>query len=379
MRKTWLIFVNSLQRMRLILGASFLAGVIACVVTALLSSLAPSLNAPIMIGYIDNEKGVLAEDFKLYATERLGLELVEGGQDYLDNELVEKHISAIVEVPAGLGESLLKGHEGALQVTYMDDYLNKVFLQNYLELYMASVEMLAAASQGDADTFGDLLDDARSESAQIATAGLDEERIRHDKDWSSFLVGSGFFLFLAAMLVIVLATIIYEDRANQTFKRVQATNVHALSYVIGVCTAGFISIAAMVAVFLAYCVVSGLGAIIPLGAVTVLCLLYVLVCVAFALAAGLLFESRAAILWAVMAISTIFSLLGGAWFPITYAPEFLQQIAHVTPQFWVTDALSRMQTGDMQTWLTSAGILSLFSLLLFLVAGVQFASKSRSA
>jgi hypothetical protein len=53
--------------------------------------------------------------------------------------------------------------------------------------------------------------------------------------------------------------------------------------------------------------------------------------------------------------------------------------AHITPQFWLVDALYRIHDGVADAWILSAGILALFSVLFFLVAGVQFDSKSRSA
>jgi ABC-2 type transport system permease protein len=365
--------------MRLVAVAAFVAGVLVCVITALLSSLAPILGSPIQVGYLDTDNSVLSSDFERYATERLGMELVEGDEAWLNNELVEKRISGIIEVPAGLEAAVLVGRDGALQVTYMDDYANKVFLQNYLELYMNSVDVLASAAQGDVGAFEALLEGARAQSVSITTASPDEQRLLHSIKGSGFVTGSGFFLFIAALLVIALATIIYEDRANHTFDRVRATNVHTLSYVVGVCAAGFLSIAVMAVVFLVYCAVSGLGAVVPLGPVTVLCLLFVLVCVAFALVCGMLFESRSSILWAVIAISTIFSMLGGAWFPISYSPEFMQQIAHITPQFWFIDAIYQMQNGSSIAWIASSGILALFALLCFLVAGIRFASSRSSA
>lgn len=379
MRKTGLIFLNSLQRMRLVLAISIAVGILLCVFTALFASIAPGVNAGISLGYIDNDNSVVSKDFERYATEHLGIKLVKGDIDYLNNELVEKHISAIVEVPSGFGNAVLKGSKSALLATYMDDYANKVFLQAYFESYTNSVDILAASAQGDANKLEVLLEAAQTEAAPVYTTSLDESQEQRYASWTAFIVGSGFFLFIAALLVLVLATIIYEDRVNHTFQRVQATNVNSFSYVVGVCAAGFVSIVAMAAVFLAYCALSDLGEMVPLGPVAVLCVLFVLLCVAFALVCGLFFQSRSAILWSTIAISTLFSMLGGAWFSISYAPELLQQLAHLTPQFWFIDALYQMQDGVMDAWIGSAGILALFSLLCFLIAGVQFASKSRSA
>jgi ABC-2 type transport system permease protein len=379
MRKTFLIFINSLQRMSLAIAASVAVGVLLCVVTALFSTLAPSVNAAIQVGYINGDNSAVASDFEAYVTQNLGMELVGGDQQTLNNELVEKHISAIVEVPAGFEQAVLGGTPGALQVTYMDDYINKVFLQNYFEMYMGSVESLAAVAGGDASILANLLDEARSAAAPITTAALDEQQVQHEKNWTAFTVGVGFFAFIAALLIIAIANVVYEDRANNTFRRVQASNVSALQYVVGVCAAGLLSIILMVVIFMVYCAASGMGEVVNLAAIGLLCVLFALLCTAFALACGLILQTRSSMLWIVMVTSTVCSLLGGAFFPISYAPDFMQQLAHVTPQFWFFDALYQMHDGVADAWMLSAAILALFSLLFFLISAIRFANSKTTA
>jgi ABC-2 type transport system permease protein len=382
MRKTWLIFINSLQRMRMIFGASVLIGLLICFITGLFSSIT-TINSPIAVGYIDHDGGAISADFANYATQHLGMELVEGDQATLNNELVEKHISAIVEIPAGFEQSVLSGSAasgtGALQVTYMDDYLNKVFLENYFEMYTGSVDMLAGLAGGNASTLANLLSETNAQTAEVTTAAVDAMQTRHDMQWIAFMFGAGFFLFVAALLVITLATIIYDDRANNTFKRVQASNVSAVSYVIGVCAAGFVCIISMIVVFLIFCAVSGFGEVIPLASAGILFAMFVLFCVAFSLACGLLFNSRNSILWGVLGVSILFPLMGGAFFPISYAPDFMQQLAHITPQFWFIDALYQIQAGQTDAWIVSSSVIFLFALLCFLVSGIRFANNKNSA
>jgi ABC-2 type transport system permease protein len=239
--------------------------------------------------------------------------------------------------------------------------------------------MLASAAQGDVNSFESLLDAASGESAPVTTAASDQQTSLRNQKWTAFTVGSGFFLFISGMLIVTVASIIYEDKVNNTFTRVQATNVSSVAYVIGVSVAGFVSLMVMVAVYLVYCAVSGLGEIVALPEFGLLCALFVCLCVGFAMVCGLVLKSRSAILWSAVALSTICSLMGGAWFPINYAPDFMQQLAHITPQFWFIDALSQMHDGYAQAWITSTVVIGLYALLCFLIVGIRFASNKSSA
>ncbi|MDR2196486.1 MAG: ABC transporter permease, partial [Coriobacteriales bacterium] len=170
----------------------------------------------------------------------------------------------------------------------------------------------------------------------------------------------------------------FDDRENGTWQRVRASSVTAPSYVAGVCAAGFVAALLMVALFFCYLALIGAGESLLLAQALVPSLLFGLFAVAFALVCGLLLKSRSSISYIVIAVSTISCLMGGAFFPIDTAPQVMQQLAHVSPAFWFGTALEALYAGDMGTWLGSSGVLALFSLLCFLIAGVSFASKRSS-
>jgi ABC-2 type transport system permease protein len=172
------------------------------------------------------------------------------------------------------------------------------------------------------------------------------------------------------------ANLLFDDRKGGVLLRVQGSGVHAIVYVVGLSAAGFVAVLSMMLVFFGYLLFSGQGAALPLLPAFVLCLLFGLFVVAFALVCGLLAPSRQAMLWIVVATSTIFSLMGGAFFPVEYAPQFMQQLAHIVPTYWFSDALSILVHEGTGTWLVSAGVLALYIVLCVLVAGVCFATRS---
>jgi ABC-2 type transport system permease protein len=378
MRKFVLILVSSLQRMRVMLMASASVGVALCVLFALLGNIAPALSGSVNIGYLDHDKTAVSADFERYATERLGMTLVEGDSRFLETELVEKRISAIVEVPTGFGKAVVEGEESALLTTFMDDYANRVFLEAYLEGYADSLTILAAAAQGDEARLERMLANVEEQSAEVTSVPLEIEGAQAALEREVFGVVLGFFIFVAPMLALGMANLLYDDRVKGTYRRVRASNVHAFSYVGGVCVAGFVAALLMVLVFFGFLLVTGKGTTFPLAQSMVLCLLFTLFIVALALVFGLFINNRMAIFFGLVIAATVFSLLGGAFFPVEYSPGFMQQFAHVSPVFWFMEALNGLLDGDTSGFFLSAAILTLFALLGFLIAAVRFASRERS-
>jgi ABC-2 type transport system permease protein len=375
MRKSWLVFVNSLQRMRALALISLLVGALLSVLFMTFANLMPTFASPPKLGYTDYDNSAVSADFKRYATERLGMELVEGDADFLASELVDKRLSALVEIPQGFGAAVLAGSDGAIQTTFMDDYANRAFIQSYLEGYTASLALLAGAAQGDEARFEQMLAGTHEQSVAVLATPLEEDQAQRMQDWSIFIVVLGFFLMISSMIAIGMANIVYDDRQNGTWQRVRASNVNTVSYVLGVCSAGFVAALAMAAVFFGFLALIGKGAALPLGGAFLLSLLYGLFVVGFALVVGLLAKSRMAVFWLVVVVATVACLMGGAYFPVDFAPPFMQQLAHLMPPFWYIDALNKMWEGDASGWPVSALILGLFSLLCFLIAGIRFASR----
>jgi len=379
MRTTWLIFVNSLQRMRALVAASIFAGIMLGIVMLAAAHLMPDANTPIRLGYLDYDNSSLSQDFQQYLTESLGMELIEGDQAWLEGELVDKKVSALVEVPVGFEQALLKDTDGALLVTYMDDYANRAFLQTYFEGYVGSVQVLATSAQGDTGKLKELLTEAKAAQAPLFKVSLSEQLVKQERDWTMVELLLGFFVMISSLIIIGMANVVLEDRKNHTFQRVQVSGVNAVSYIIGVCAAGFIVAAIMVIIFILFCLLQGLGANINVGPILLMSLLFALFCVSFALVSALLCNSQVSSGWLILAVSTIFCLLGGAYFPIEYSPYVLQQLAHITPQFWLMDGVRQIAAGNSDAWIISSCVLGLFSLLCFLVSGIRFASRQSKA
>jgi ABC-2 type transport system permease protein len=391
-----LIFANSTRRLTVLFCSSLAIGLVFCLLFTLFADLAPRLSGELSIGYINKDNSAVSVDFERYLGERLNITLVTDERATLESELVEKHISGLIELPEGFGAAVVAGDRSALLVTYMDDYQNRALIDSYLQEYTASLDILAQVAAGNNERFEQLLAEVQELSPPLSVTAFDSELAQKRATRMSFTNVLGFYLIIGFLLALVLANLLYDDRRNGTYQRLRASNVHTVSYVVGTCAAGFLANLSMVLVFFGFLLVSGRGEGLPLGPAFVLCMLYELFVIGFALVCGLLVRGRQALMWIFVAASTIFSLLGGAFFPVEYAPQFMQQIAHIVPTFWFSDAVNLLladapgaaastaasaaasSSASAGNWLVSAGILTLYSLLCALVAGVRFASRDRS-
>ncbi|MDR1713651.1 MAG: ABC transporter permease [Coriobacteriales bacterium] len=380
MKKTLLVYVNSLARLRFLLVVSFLIGLGLCGAYLLFSTLGGSQETgakAVALGVIDMDGTATAADLQDYLTDELDMELVAGDYDQLQTELIEKRISGIVEIPAGFEAALLAGRDDTpLLVTYTDDYANSAFTNAYLEQYTGSLQLLAAAADGDLEVYGELLDSAREQTPEVSVAARDEGAAERSNIWNGIIWVFAMFAIVVIILAQGMSNLLFDDRKAGTFRRVQASDVRPWQYIAGVCLAGFTVSLAMVVPVIAFLAAQGLGAEYHLGVIALLSLMEVLFVVGLALLCGLFLASRNTITAAVIASSTILNMIGGAWFPLEYAPQFMQTLAHFTPQYWFVQPIYIMAEGGSVNWPLNTLVLALFATLCFLLSGIRFATRS---
>jgi len=380
MKKIWLVYLNSLARLRMLLVVSFVIGLALCGVYLLFGALGGSQETgakAVSLGLIDLDGSETAADLQDYLASELDMELVTGSYDDLQTQLIDKRISGIVEIPAGFEAALLAGRSDTpLLATYTDDYANSAFTNAYLQQYTGSLQLLATAANGDAAVYAQLLVDARAATPEVTLAQRDEDAALRMNTWTGII---GVFAMFAVVVIILaqgMSNLLFDDRKAGTFRRVQASNVQPGQYIAGVCLAGFTMSLAMVAPIIIFLAAQGLGAQYHLADIALLSLLEVLFVVGLALVCGLFLASRNTIMAAVIAASTILNMIGGAWFPLEYAPQFMQTLAHFTPQYWFVQPIYIMAEGGSVNWPLNILVLALFATLCFLLSGIRFATRS---
>ena len=166
MSKIWILFRGNLRRNRLYLLLAVVGSALICSMFGYVGGLSSEHQVGgIPVGIIDNDHTALTSDFQTYMREEQGMELTTDlDYDGLSTELIERHISAIIEIPAGFTQCILDGKEPRLDMTTLDDYENAAYLEAYLDSYLNAVHLLAEGAQGDTAAFDTLLSDFYAQS-----------------------------------------------------------------------------------------------------------------------------------------------------------------------------------------------------------------------
>ena len=376
MKRIWMIFKQNVLCHRGLMLVALGGGALFCLLYWMLGGLSKEAKTGgIPVGLLDMDGSALSADFRDYLEADLGMVLTGGSYEELSTELIERHISAIIEVPDGFEEGAAAGAVPSLTVTTLDDYANAAFLQSYLDSYMASLQLLSAGAAGDAGTFHHLLQTAAAGkvavSAQSVTALTPDQIAQRE----GFLLCMGFFLMLSFMVGMGLSNTVFDDRTGGLYQRIKVSAVSPGQYVAGISLYGLVNVLLFTLLFFLYVAVFGFDIGRPLGIALLFCLLYGLFVVGFCLTVGMFITSKNAILALIIGTATITCLLGGAYFPIETSPEILQKLARLTPHFWFMDALRGLQASPDYGWGINAAAVGLFALLSFLIAAIRFSQR----
>ena len=386
MKKMLLIFTNSIRRSKTIILVAFLGGLALCVLFNLMNNLTDSYYQGIPVGFLAHEETDVTADFRSYMIDNLGMEVTELDDiDMLNTELVERRISAIVELPEGFEtgllssdpETLADGEKKALLVSFLDDYANAAFVQAYLENYTASIATLALGADGDPDVLHAMLLQAKEKDIPIHIETSTDTALIEITQKNAFRQALGFYLMFSFLLAISVAQQLFDDRQKGLYRRIKTSNVRSSEYITGVCLMGMICSIALVIPLILYIQIAGISTGMEIWQAILLCFIYAFFVVGFALASALFFKTKNSVLFIITITSTITSLLGGAYFPTSYAPEVFQQLSRITPQFWFIDAVEKLQENPNSPFAIQALIIALFALFCYILAGVRFAEGGK--
>ena len=378
MRKTAIIFWNMCVRSRWIVVVALCCGAALCGLFAFMTSTISSGYEHIPIGLATHEENALTADLHSYLENELGMEVVESpDSDYLGTELVERRVAAVVEVPDGFEESLLAGSPLPLDVRFLNDYANAQFVRGYLASYAESLSTLALGADGSSATLEDMLTSLHSGLVPVTTQPLGPSlllRLSHQNAFRQFM---GFYVMISSLLGIASALQLLDDRQTGVYNRVKVSAVRTTSYILGTSGIGIVNAVMLTAPFFIYTSIAGLDVGVRLWQAGALCLLYSLFVVGATLLAAMYLTTKSAVIAWIISLATIMCMLGGVFFPITTSPVFFQNLARATPQFWFVDAVLSLQNDPDSSWGLNAGVIALFALLCFILAGIRFVRPRR--
>ncbi|MDR3225852.1 MAG: ABC transporter permease [Clostridiales Family XIII bacterium] len=398
------LFRSSLLRAKTVLIISLVISLGVAFLAMTLADSGESETPPIRLGFIDEDGSAASIDLARYLKDDLKMELVrsKGQSDSepvqsidptktgsapaqsidptaFDSELVEKRISGVIAVPNGFEHALIGGAADApAELTFMDDYANEAFVRGYIDAYMDSLVTLAAAANGDSAKLDEMIAHTAAGGIEIKTAARDAEAGKRQSDMEGFNFMLGFFMMFCFMMSISISQMLYEDRANGTYRRIKAGKVTSVQYVASVAAIGFVIALLIEGPALLLYALSGSYSGVPIGITILMLFVFTVFVVALGIFLGISANGTNSIVSVLIAVATITSMLGGAWFPIELAPSVFPVLSLFTPQYWTFDAISSYQEGAGSIGLPVTVIL-LTSLLFYILAGIRFTSNRSAA
>jgi ABC-2 type transport system permease protein len=330
----------------------------------------------IEIGVLDYDNSILSKDFKSYLSEELDYKLIEhDSYDYLSGLLIDKNISSIIEIPSGFYNTFASGNDGNIVITSTDDFENAAFLEAYMNSYLAGIKLLSISAEGEQEAFDRLLAEYKEVEIPINKAmafDLDLEQFRQKEGFRNTI---GFFLQIVFALGLIFSFMIIDDRKNGVYNRITVTPVKPVHYIAGNSIFGFILLMTEVLIYCAYIAIMDIDIGFPVYKLLCLMLLLSLFVTCFVVGASILIKSKSGMMVLIMAYSTIGSILGGGYFLIEMAPEKLQKLARILPQFWFMDALNKLMDNADANISSNIIIMALFTVLAFLLGAVMFSQN----
>ncbi|MDR3072084.1 MAG: ABC transporter permease [Clostridiales Family XIII bacterium] len=328
------------------------------------------------IALTDKDNSNASKDLSRYLEEELGVVVKTGLDDkQIKRELVERDLSAAILIPKGYEDNLLTQKTDPLNITVLGDYENAAFLQGYLESYVSSLTTLAVTADGDEVVFADLLSKTTDEKIEITILEKDKEKQRKESQMAGFQSAVGFFIMFASVCMIALSSMLFTDRKNGTFRRLQSGDVSAFQYTLAFLFIGLINLTLMLLPLLIACKAFDIYTGVPFGIIVILLSALILFIASFGVLIGIVSPSMNAIIAIIIVSSTITSLVGGAWFPIDTAPEIFRILGKATPQYWILNTFQSYAKGDGNSLLLPLGILFLYTLLFLALSARKFSSK----
>ncbi|MBD5128783.1 MAG: ABC transporter permease [Ruminococcaceae bacterium] len=375
MSKILLIFKNSIFRSKLIIFLSLATAVLMGLVFYGQINADGTVYASdtISVGVVDEDNGTLSKDLCDYLESSLGMEITFEDYDFLSALLIDRRLSAIIEVPAGFESSAISGQPEKISITTLDDYENSAFIEAYLNSYIRGVSVIAQAADGSTQTFSKMLS-SQSSPNTITLAETNSQVDQRVKTADAYVLSIGFMFMMISGITVFISNQILVDRQLGTFNRMKCSSLKSSEYVVGISLFGVICCTLTNLIFNTFVYLVGEEMPVPFGIAFWIGELFMVFSVGLAMLFAMLVNDQRSLMTVGVGYATIGSMLGGAWFPIDFGTGFVGSVAKIFPQYWLMDLL-RKYTAEFNI-LPNVCVLALWAVLVYLVSAVLFTRKN---
>lgn len=377
MRKILLIFQNSILRNKLAIALAISAAALMSFIFYGKTNADAGVYTEdtVSVGIVDSDNSALSENLGKYFTDSLGMEAIYENYDILSTRLIDRQISAIIEVPRGFESSAISGTPEKLEKTTLDDYANSAFIEAYINSYMRGVSVISQAADNNAETFSKMLSSQKAPNT-VTLAEANSQTDKRVKTADAYDLSVGFMLMVISGITVFISNQILVDRQLGTLDRMKCSSLKSSEYVIGISLFGVLCCTAANLLFNLFAYSIGGEMPVPLWIALGANELFMLFSVGLAMLFALLVNDQRSLMTIGVGYATIGSMLGGAWFPIELELGFVSNIAKIFPQYWLMDLLRKYPDDPNFNVLPNVCILALSSVLVYLVSAVIFTRKN---
>lgn len=285
-------------------------------------------------------------------------------------ELTGGQLDALIRMEKGANDSLANQTAAHFKIESIqgENTINtvKMLLSNDIN------KLLKLEKLGGVDKLNQTVNTYESSKLQVENTDL-KDHSNIEQMMSAQILG-----FLCMMLLYAagnLGELILKEKEEGTFYRLMSTPLSSKKYLLG--NALFAYVIVLVEVLICLFAMRFAFHINPGVAyfdLFIILAIFSLMAVVLSLAFGFMASSRKSVSALQTTIFTISTLLSGALIPTTIMPPLMQKIAAIMPQYWVMDAVSKLQqNGSIENLGLNIAILLGYTLLFASIASYKFA------
>lgn len=370
------VFLGMIRRLKLGLVVALAAGILGIVLYHLGRPIADlySVDEKIDVAVIDNDSSVLSAQLKTYLSEKINMNITEEEPEKFNDKLINRDISAIIEIPEGLEQSMLEGGSVKVKTTTLDDYENGAFVGIYIDSYMQSAGLSAKAADGDREVFEKILASDSYETALTVENAVISDR-EEEYVSAGFSFSGGFMIMLVTGVGIFITLAVMDDRQYGTYSRMCISSITGNQYITGTLGASVLVSLMTLLPLPIYLICIGAPVQIDYAPIFIIIVVYSLFNSALSIMLAQLINSKQALATLSGCITSVGCLLGGAWFPIDESAGLLKYLSYITPQYWYVNFMS----GSSENALVNICVIGLYALLIILACAGLFNRKKISA
>ncbi len=325
---------------------------------------------------------VIPADLFSEASFGLHLKIYNNPRNEIETQLVNGILQKTIfsNVPQLVGQAVMARGRGVVGGERLDRF-NRAIADNVARTFGGDPEQIAMKMQ-QGDLGAALLNDGKGAGApgdsllaqiirieSIQVAGQDVK-----SPAATRIVGGWAMQFLLFALSAA-ATALFYERDHGIFHRIMAGPVSRSQilwskFAYGVC----IGMLQLITLFIAGRILYGIDVEHHIGFLLLVCAFTAAACTAF----GMLVASVSSSPEAASGLATFLILLmcaiGGAWFPVTLMPEFIQQVSKLTLVYWAMEGFSQVlwANASLRELLPTLGILGGITAVVMTVAVWRF-------